>query len=317
MLKAIVKRLASSLLSLLILVALVFAATHFTPGGPAYSILGQKATPASIAALNARLGLNQSLVHQFVIWVWHLLHGNLGYSYLLNAPVEKVMLVFERNTIVLYLLVTILSLLFSIILGLIHGVYRSRLIGNAVGAYQLIFYAMPGFFLAPVLIIIFSVQLGWLPASGIVDLRNPNPPLWSYIVHLILPTTVMTLLGTAGLSRYFAASVREELAKDYVRTALAKGVSFRSVLYGHVLRNALRPLVTLMGLSLPGIFTGGIIVESIFGYPGLGWLMWRSALTQDYPILIGIVLVIGILTVLGNLLADLINSLMDPRASYE
>lgn len=317
MLKAIVKRLASSVLSLLILVALVFTATHFTPGGPAYSILGQKATAASVAALNARLGLNQSLAHQFITWIWHLLHGNLGYSYLLNAPVEKVMLVFERNTIVLYLLVTVLSLFFSIIVGLIHAVYRARPLGNLMGAYQLIFYAMPGFFLAPILIIVFSVQLGWLPASGIVNVRDVDPSLWSYGVHLILPAIVMTTLGTAGLSRYFAASVREELGKDYVRTALAKGVSFRSVLFGHVLRNAVRPLVTLMGLSLPGIFTGGIIVESIFGYPGLGWLMWRSALTQDYPILIGIVLVIGVLTVLGNLLADLVNSILDPRASYE
>jgi peptide/nickel transport system permease protein len=111
--------------------------------------------------------------------------------------------------------------------------------------------------------------------------------------------------------------VHEELGKEYVRTAAAKGVAFPAILFGHVLRNALRPMVTMLGLSFPYIFTGGVIVESVFNYPGLGWLMWRSALSQDYPILIAIVLVIGVLTVLGNLLADLVNGLLDPRARYE
>jgi peptide/nickel transport system permease protein len=111
--------------------------------------------------------------------------------------------------------------------------------------------------------------------------------------------------------------VHEELSKDYVRTARAKGVNFQAILFGHVLRNALRPLVTILGLSFPYIFTGGVIVESVFNYPGLGWLMWRSALSQDYPILIAIVLIIGVLTILGNLLADIVNGLLDPRASYE
>ena len=111
--------------------------------------------------------------------------------------------------------------------------------------------------------------------------------------------------------------VHEELGKDYVRTAQAKGVTFQKILFGHVIRNALRPLVTILGLSFPYIFTGGVIVESVFNYPGLGWLMWRSALSQDYPILIAIVLVIGVLTVLGNLLADVVNGLLDPRARYE
>ena len=133
----------------------------------------------------------------------------------------------------------------------------------------------------------------------------------------MLPVLTISLVTVAGLSRYFAQSVHEELARDYVRTAAAKGLSFPRSLFGHVLSNALRPLVTVLGLSFPYIFAGGVVVETVFSYPGLGWLLWRSALAQDYPVLVAIVLLIGVLTVAGNLLADLVNGLLDPRASYE
>jgi peptide/nickel transport system permease protein len=167
------------------------------------------------------------------------------------------------------------------------------------------------------LVLWFSVQLKWFPASGITDLRQVHPGIGSFAAHLVLPVTTVALLTVSSLSRYFGEAVHDELSKDYVRTARAKGVGFTAILFRHVLRNALRPLVTMLGLSFPYIFTGGVIVESVFNYPGLGWLMWRSALSQDYPILIAIVLLIGLLTVIGNLLADLVNGLLDPRASYE
>ena len=130
----------------------------------------------------------------------------------------------------------------------------------------------------------------------------------------------MITIGTltaAGFARFFAQSVHEELGRDYVRTALSKGASYNRAVLGHVFRNALRPLVTLLGLSFPYLFAGGVAVETVFSYPGLGWLLWRSALLQDYPVVIAIVLLIGILTIVGNLLADLVNSALDPRASYE
>jgi peptide/nickel transport system permease protein len=196
-------------------------------------------------------------------------------------------------------------------------VYFGRWPAKLIGALQLGFYALPAFFVAAMLVLWFSVDIPLFPASGIVNLRLEHPGIGSYAAHLVLPVTTITLLTVSSLSRYFGEAVHEELGKDYVRTARAKGVNFSSILFFHVLRNALRPLVTILGLSFPYIFTGGVIVESVFNYPGLGWLMWRSALSQDYPILIAIVLVIGILTVVGNLLADLVNGLLDPRASYE
>ena len=317
MIKMVTTRLASSTLTIFILVTMVFFMVHLTPGGPAYSILGQKATAASVANLNARLGLDQPLLKQYGIWWWHLAQGQLGYSYLLNRPVGQLLWQYELNTLVFYTVSIVVSTVLSILLGLVQGVYFGRWPAKIIGGLQLGFYALPAFFVAAMLVLWFSVDLPWLPASGITNLRLPSPTIASYAAHLVLPVTTITLLTVSSLSRYFGEAVHEELAKDYVRTAAAKGVAFPTILVRHVLRNALRPLVTILGLSFPYIFTGGVIVESVFNYPGLGWLMWRSALSQDYPILIAIVLLIGILTVLGNLLADLVNGLLDPRATYE
>jgi len=313
----VLRRLLSSAVSIFILVTLVFFMAHLTPGGPAFSILGQKATPQSVAALNARLGLNTPLLAQYGIWWWHLLQGRLGYSYLLNRPVGALLWSYEVNTLVFYAVAISLSTVLAILLGLAQGVWHGRAPAKLIGAFQLGFYATPPFFTAAILVLVFAVGLHWLPASGIGNPRLAHPGLGSFAAHLVLPVVTVMLLTVPMLSRYFGEAVHEELGKDYVRTARAKGVGFTAILFRHVLRNALRPLVTMLGLSFPYIFTGGVIVESVFNYPGLGWLLWRSALSQDYPVLIAIVLLIGLLTVLGNLLADLVNGLLDPRANYE
>lgn len=309
------RRLGSGAVSAFILVTLVFFMAHLTPGGPAYSILGMKATASGVAQVNARLGLNASLPVQYGLWWAHLLQGKLGYSYLLNRPVGALLWAYEVNTLILYSISIVLSVVLAIFLGLAQGVWRG---GRwAIGAFQLGFYATPSFFTAAMLILVFAVWLRWLPAGGMGDPRLAHPGVGVFAAHLVLPVITVTLLTVPMLSRYFGAAVQEELGKDYVRTARAKGVGFTAILFRHVLRNALRPMVTMLGLSFPYIFTGGVIVESVFNYPGLGWLLWRSALEQDYPVLIAIVLLMGLLTVIGNLLADLVNGLLDPRADYE
>jgi peptide/nickel transport system permease protein len=313
----LLRRLLSSVISIFILVTLVFFLAHLTPGGPAFSILGQKATPASVAAMNARLGLSAPLLAQYGLWWAHLLQGKLGYSYLLNRPVGALLWDYEINTLVFYAIAIFLSTVLAILLGALQGVWYGRWPARGIGAFQLIFYATPPFFTAAMLVLWFSVGLRWLPASGIGNPRLAHPGIGSYAAHLVLPVITVMLLTVPMLSRYFGEAVHEELGKDYVRTARAKGVGFAAILFVHVLRNALRPLVTMLGLSFPYIFTGGVIVESVFNYPGLGWLLWRSALGRDYPVLIAIVLLIGLLTVLGNLLADIVNGLLDPRADYE
>lgn len=317
MLRTLISRGAASFFSIALLVTLVFILAHLPPGGPAFSILGVKATAASVAAINKKLGLDIPLWQQYAIWWGHLLQGNLGTSYLLNRPVNQVLWAYFLNTILFYMTAIIVSVIASILVGLVQGVYYGSWPARLIDLYQMAFYALPSFFVGTVLIMFFAVRLGWLPASGIVDVRNLNPSIGSYAAHLVLPVITVALMTTAALSRYFGEAVHGELGKEYVRTALAKGVGFQAILFKHVLRNALRPLITMLGLSFPYIFTGGVTVETVFDYPGLGWLMWRSALERDYPVLIAIVLIIGLLTVLGNLLADLVNSRLDPRADYE
>ncbi len=316
MLRTLERRLLASLLSLFILVSLTFVMVHLTPGGPAFSILGLHATADSVAAVNKALGLSTPLWRQYAVWWWHLLHGDLGFSYLLHRPVGELLLSYERNTIVMYVLAIGLSVVLSVGVGLAHGVLYRRASGTVLGLLELALYAMPSFFLGAILVLVFATELRWLPPGGLFDLRLEQPTVGSYARHLVLPVTTVALITMAGQARYFAQSVHEELGRDYVRTAISKGAPFGRVLFGHVLRNALRPLVTLLGINFPYVFAGGIVVETVFSYPGLGWLLWRSALLQDYPVLIAIVLLIGVLTIIGNLLADLINGLLDPRASY-
>jgi peptide/nickel transport system permease protein len=316
MLRTIATRLSGSALSLLMLVSATFALAHLTPGGPAYSILGLRAAPDAVGSVNMQLGLDVPLWRQYGLWLWHVLHLRLGYSYLVNRPVSELLARYAANTAILYSLALLISTAASIGLGLIQGVYAQRWPARLIGLLELTLYAVPSFVLATALVLTFAVTLHWLPASGLVDLHAATPTLPDYAAHLVLPVLTIALATTAALARYFAQSVQQELGQDYARTAAAKGLTFPRILFGHVTRNAMRPLVTLLGLSLPTLISGGVIVETVFSYPGLGWLLWRSALSQDYPVLVAIVLLIGVLTVLGNLAADLLNMLLDPRARY-
>lgn len=316
MIRTVTRRLGASLLSIVVLVTLSFVMVHLTPGGPAFSILGLRATAETVAAVNKALGLSTPLLTQYALWWWHLLHGDLGFSYLQHRPVGELLLTYERNTIVMYSIAILLSTALAILIGTAQGMAYTRPLGRAIGTASLALYAMPSFFIGAVLILIFASALHWFPPGDLFDLRLATPTLGSYARHLVLPVATITVLVTSSLSRYFAQSVHEEFGRDYVRTAISKGASPARVVFLHVMRNALRPLVTLLGISFPYIFAGGVVVETVFSYPGLGWLLWRSALLQDYPVLVAIVLLIGILTVIGNLLADLVNGLLDPRASY-
>ena len=310
------RKLGSAVLSLSILVTLTFILVDIAPGSPVYGMLGPKASPASIAELTHSLGLDQPFWLRYLHWWTHLARGDLGNSYLVQRPVASLLASYELNTLALQLVSLTASLLIAFGLGLAHGVLYDRGGGRVIGGLELALYALPSFFSGTLLILWFSMDLGWFPAGGVEDLRLTQQTAASTARHLALPALTVVLLTVPVLSRYFAQSVHEELGRDYVRSASARGASPSRILLRHVIRNAMRPLVTVLGLSLPSIFAGGVVVETVFAYPGLGWLLWRSALSQDYPVLIGIVLVIGILTVLGNLLADIVNTLLDPRTGY-
>jgi peptide/nickel transport system permease protein len=310
------KRCADAGLTLFALVTLTFVLAHAVPGGPAYSILGLKANPASVAALDQQLGLDTPVWWQYALWWRHLLHGQLGTSYLLSRDVGSVLAEFAGNTLALATLGLILAVALGAATGIAHGVYAHRWPGRLIGGAELLFYAMPGFFIGTVLLMIFSAWLHWLPAGGVADLRVDYPSLADRLRHMVLPAASLMFLGFAGFSRVIAQSVQTELARDYVRTARARGLPERFILWRHVVPNALRPAVTLLGVTFPALFAGSVVVESVFSYPGLGWLLWRSAVAHDYPVLVALVLLVGVATIIGNLLADLVNSWLDPVERY-
>ena len=310
------KRFVESLATLAILVTLTFLAAHAVPGGPAYAILGMKATPQGVGAIDLRLGLDVPIWRQYLIWWWHLLHGNLGTSYLLNRPVAALLAEYQARTLVLYGAGLSLGTMLALAGGLLHGCLAARWPGRAFAALELTLYALPSFFVGTVLMALFATHLHWLPAGGAQDLHLSNPTAWDTGRHLVLPVCTIALAVYAGLAPYFSQSVAEELGRPYVRTARAKGLDTVAVLLRHALPNALRPLVTLLGLSLPALIAGSVVVESVFSFPGLAWLLWRSSLARDYPVLIGIVLLVGVATIAGNLAAELLNTWLDPRALY-
>lgn len=318
MLTVIATRLANAAFSLIGLVTLVFFMIFATPGGPAYSILGVHASPMAVAALNRQMGLNRPIAEQYLTWWWHLAHGNLGYSFTEHARVGVLILSYLRNTIVLYSAATLLAVVLAIAIGLFQGAMKGRLSATIIGGTQIALYSLPVFFLGTLLILVFAIDHAWLPPGGVGGATS-----WSgkgtldLVRHMVLPGLTLAIPITAALSRYFGRQVRLEYDRDYVRAARSRGIPPVRLALTHVLRNALRPLVTLVGLMVPQIFVGGLLTETVFNYPGLGWLLWRSALQQDYPTLTAIVLLIGVLTILGNLAADLINSALDVETRYD
>jgi peptide/nickel transport system permease protein len=246
---------------------------------------------------------------QYVDWLNQLIHGNLGVSYKQHQTVDVLIGENMPRTLVLVGVATLLALVVAIPLGLYQAVHRNKVGDYVLTGMSFLFYAMPSFFLGIILIILLSDTLPWLPSTG----PNALSPLWDQLPNLVLPVLTLTLVSVALFSRYMRSSVLENLVQDYVRTATSKGVGQSAILFHHVLRNALLPIISLIGLSLPGILSGALIVESLFNYPGMGLLFWNSAVTDDFPVMLGTTMVVGIAVVVGSLLADVLYAVLDPR----
>ncbi len=318
MIRRLALRLASSVATLVVLVSLVFFLIMATPGGPAYSILGAHASPEAVAALNRQFGLNVPVWRQYLLWWWHLMHGRLGYSFVEHAPVGALLGSYLRNTVLLDTLALTLAVSTALVIGFLQGARPATPSARLIGGLQIAVYSLPVFFVGTALILLFAVDHPWLPPGGIGGAGGfRHAGLADLARHMVLPAITLALPLAAGLSRYFGHQVRQEYRQDYVRAARARGIPPLRIAVFHVLRNAVRPLVTVLGMSIPQIFVGGVLTESVFNYPGLGWLLWRSALAEDYPVVTAIVLVIGALTILGNLAADLLNTALDVSVRYE
>jgi peptide/nickel transport system permease protein len=310
----ITRRLLQSVVVVLLVTLIVFILLHLLPGGPARAQLGPRATPATITNFNHQMGYDRPVPIQYWDWLTQLVTGNLGFSSKFNQPVAS--LIGERlpKTLILTILSTAFALVVALPLGMVQAVKRNHAADYAITVWAFVFYATPPFFLGVVLIVVFSVYLPILPAEA--PQSSSLEVILSQPAGLILPVITLALLTIAQFSRYIRSSVIENLAEDYVRTARAKGAGEWIVLTRHVLRNSLIPVATLLGLSLPAIFSGALITEAVFNFPGMGQLFWTAAQTQDYPIMLGVTVLVGVVTVIGSLLADLAYAILDPRVRF-
>ncbi|MBN2057905.1 MAG: ABC transporter permease [Candidatus Saganbacteria bacterium] len=318
--KFILKRLIQ-LVPLLIGVSLIsFFVMHLAPGDPTSLFTDPNIDPVELARIRANWGLDKPVILQYFYWLGNVLRGDFGNSYMTGQPVLHEILQRLPNTLLLMISSYFLTLLITIPLGVISAVRKGTWFDNLVTVLSFIGMATPSFWLGLMLMLLFAVELDWLPAVGMYDVlsgsHGPIATVFDVFRHMILPLTTMTILSLAGITRYQRAAMLEVLDQDYIRTARAKGLPERIVIYKHALRNALIPIVTILGLSLPGLFGGAFIIETIFAWPGMGRLGVLAIFQRNYPLIMGIVVFSAVLIMLGNLLADIGYALVDPRIRY-
>jgi peptide/nickel transport system permease protein len=310
----LLRRIGQALIVVVLVSLIVFVLLRLLPGGPARAILGPGATQEQVVEFNREQGFEQPIPLQYVSYAARVVQGDLGYSYRLNQNV--VALITERlpKTLLLTILATLFGLLIALPLGIFQAVRRNKLVDYVATGVAFVLYAMPVFLLGLLLIILFSQTLGVLPPQA--PQGSSIGEVLSQADGLVLPVLTLALLTVATFSRYARSSTLDNLGEDYVRTARAKGALEGRVLSKHVTRNALVPIVTLLGLYVPYLFGGSLVTEATFNYPGMGLLFWDAAQNRDYPILLGVVLVISVATVVGSLLADLAYAWLDPRVRF-
>jgi peptide/nickel transport system permease protein len=308
----VLSRLIQSVVLLFIVAVITFGLIHAAPGGPGILMSDQKLTAQQIQQLEANLGLDKPLYVQFFDWLRQLLHGDLGVAYTSDLPVAQMIAARLPATLLLGACALALALVVAIPVGTVAAVRPRGVVDNVTSALSFVGVSMPVFWLGLMLIIIFAVDLKVLPASGELS-AGAAWSLGDLVRHLVMPTFVLSAAFMAGFARYVRASMIDVLAQQYIRTARSKGLSDRVVLYRHALRNSLIPLVTMVGLSLPLLFGGAAITESVFAWPGMGQLAVQAATARDYPLIMGITIVVAAAVILCNLLTDLSYVLIDPR----
>jgi peptide/nickel transport system permease protein len=306
----LLRRCSQAVVVLLLVSVIVFGLLHLLPGGPARAILGTHATPTNIAAFNKQNGLDSPVPVQYWHWLTGVLSGNLGFSYVQNQSVASLLAQRLPKTAFLAGVSVLLAVLIALPVGFYQAVRRNRAGDYVLTTVTLVLYSTPAFWVAILLIDLLAVRLHAVPAEAP---QGSFSALISDPQALVLPVLTITLVTVAAFSRYIRSSVLDELAQDYVRMARSKGAGHRVILFGHVLRNAMGPIVTLLGLSLPFIVSGTLITEYVFNYPGIGLLTFNAATSQDYPVMLGVVVVVGAATVIGSLLADVTHAILDPR----
>ena len=314
------KRLVSMIPLLLGITIVSFIVIHLAPGAPTglQTDLNPKITAEARARLEAIYGLDKPLHTQYYLWLKRLAVLDLGNSFstdrrpVMDKILERIPITVLINVLSLLLIITI-----AIPIGVISAGYQDSFFDKFTTVFVFIGFAIPTFWLALLLMILFGANLGWLPISGVKSLNyeylSPFAMVMDRVKHLILPIFVSSFGGLAGLSRYTRSNMLEVIRQDYIMTARSKGLRERTVIFKHGLRNALLPIITILGLSVPGLIGGSVIFETIFAIPGMGQLFYISVMARDYPVVMGILVIGAVLTLLGNLVADVSYALVDPR----
>lgn len=315
----ILSRLAGIALAILVIATINFTLVHSAPGDPAAVIAGQSGATDEqfLRQLRAEYGLDQPFLTQLGTYLKKVVTFDLGYSYRQRRDVSDLILERLWPTLLLTLSAFFLSLIGGVTFGALAGLRHGKWSDFAISLVALLLYATPVFWLGLMLVLIFSIRLEWLPAFGYVDMRAASFGAWAYALdvarHLILPAITLSAIYTAVYTRLMRASLIEVAAEDHVKTARAKGLGEGAILIGHMLRNASLPVVTFAGLQVGALVGGAVVVETVFSWPGLGRLTFDAVTTRDYPVLLGIFLVMSVLVIFVNLLTDLIHLLIDPR----
>jgi peptide/nickel transport system permease protein len=313
MVSYILRRVLATVPVMAIVALFVFSLLYIAPGDPAAIIAGDQASPADVERIRQGLGLDRPFLVQFGSWLWRILHGDLGTSIFTNLPVSSLIAQRIEPTLSLMLLTLVLTIVVAVPLGVLAAWKAGSWVDRTIMAFAVFAFSLPVFVVGYVLAFVFALQFEWLPVQGYTPLAEG---FWPWLQNLILPALALGCVYIALIARITRASMLEVLQQDYIRTARAKGLDQRSILFVHALKNAAVPIITVIGIGVALLIGGAVVTESVFAIPGLGRLTIDAILRRDYPVIQGIVLMFSFLYVLVNLMVDLTYTLVDPRIRY-
>ncbi|MBD8005799.1 ABC transporter permease [Bacillus norwichensis] len=316
MISYIIRRILMAIPLMLGITILSFVIIKAAPGGPTALLMNPNTKPEDRIKFEEKYGLNDPIYVQYGKWLGNMAKGDFGTSLIRRGvPVSDMILNRLPNTLLLMVTSTILAFLIAVPLGIFSAMRPYTKLDYTVTVGSFLGVATPNFWLGIMLIILFGVQLGWFPTGGVATLNAPFS-IWDRLHHLIMPAFVLAAADMAALTRYTRSSMLEVLQQDYIRTARAKGFRERAVVWKHGLRNGLIPIITMFGLMLPNFIGGAAITELVFSWPGIGRLFIESAFTRDYPVIMALTVLTAVFVVIGNLLADILYAIFDPRIEY-
>lgn len=287
-----------------------FFIIHLAPGEPTQIFISPQVKPEDLMRIKENLGLNKPVLVQYLVWLKNIFKGDWGYSYITGEPILKMILDRLPATLLLMVSSFLLTFIITIPMGIYSALKRGKLGDTLCTVIAFVGMSLPSFWTALIFILLFSLYLGWFPTSGMSDFSG-NP--WSVLYHLVLSVSVMTIGSLAGLMKYQRNSMLQVLNKTYIKAARARGVSERVIIFKHALKNSLIPVITILGLSLPGLFSGAVIIEQVFAWPGMGQLGIQAIFQRDYPLIMGTIMLSSVLIIIGNQVADFLYKLVDPR----